>query len=202
MRIVHERSGAEHPSEAHPRILADLAADLKRRLARVETRCERLERQLETHRSALIAERRARAEIEKQDRELRQELAEIEATLAGIGQSGSADPQLPRLSNLTLLYVGGRQAQVAHLRDFAERFGATFLHHDGGIEERGAMLQGLVSRANAVLFPVDCVSHAAMLLVKRICRQSAKPVLPLRSAGLASFCAALNQCAAIAPPPR
>jgi hypothetical protein len=201
MRIVHEESGAEHPSEAHPRILADLAADLKRRLARAETRCERLERQLEAYRSALIAERRARAEIEKQDRELRQELAEIEATLAGIGQSGSADPQLPRLSNLTLLYVGGRQAQVAHLRDFAERFGATFLHHDGGIEERGAMLQGLVSRANAVLFPVDCVSHPAMLLMKRICRQSAKPVLPLRSAGLASFCAALNECAAIAPPP-
>lgn len=200
MRIVHERSGAEHPSEAHPRILADLAADLKRRLARAETRCERLERQLEAYRSTLIAERRARAEIEKQDRELRQELTEIEATLAGIAQSGSADPQLPRLSNLTLLYVGGRQAQIAHLRDFAERFGATFLHHDGGIEERGATLQGLVSRANAVLFPVDCVSHAAMLLVKRICRQSGKPLLPLHSAGLASFCAALNQCAAIAPP--
>ena len=60
---------------------------------------------------------------------------------------------------------------------------------------RGNDMQGLVSRANAVLFPVDCISHSAMLLVKRICRQSGKRVLPLRSAGLASFCVALRYCA-------
>jgi Uncharacterized protein conserved in bacteria (DUF2325) len=66
------------------------------------------------------------------------------------------------------------------------------LHHDGGIEERGGLLPGLVSRADAVLFPVDCVSHAAMSLVKRLCRQAGKPFVPLRSAGLAPFCAALR----------
>jgi hypothetical protein len=199
-RIVHERSGgAEHPSEPDQRTLADLAADLKRRLATAETRCERLERQLQTCRTALEAERITRTEIEKQDNELREELAELEATLSEIARPDSADPQLPRLSNLTLLYVGGRQAQIGHLRQFAERSGATFLHHDGGVEERGGILQGLVSRADTVLFPVDCVSHAAMLLVKRICRQSAKPMLPLRSAGLASFCAALNHCATSTP---
>jgi hypothetical protein len=82
----------------------------------------------------------------------------------------------------------------------AERAGAILLHHDGGIEERGGLLPGLVSRADAVLFPVDCVSHSAMMLVKRLCRQSGKPLLPLRSAGLAPFCAALKNptfCAAV-----
>jgi hypothetical protein len=98
--------------------------------------------------------------------------------------------------------VGGRPAQIGHLREFAERSGATFLHRDGGTEERGGILQGLVSLANSVLFPVDCVSRSAMLLVKRICRQLGKPMIPLRSASLASFCAALNQCAAIALPSR
>jgi hypothetical protein len=62
------------------------------------------------------------------------------------------------------------------------------------------MLQGMISRADAVLFPVDCVSHSAMLLVKRICRQSGKPIMPLRSAGVASFCTALSRCAAIESP--
>jgi Uncharacterized protein conserved in bacteria (DUF2325) len=77
-----------------------------------------------------------------------------------------------------LLYVGGRHAQIGHLRAHAERYGAVFLHHDGGVEERGGLLPGLVSRADAVLFPVDCVSHAAMSLVKRLCRQTGKPFVP------------------------
>jgi hypothetical protein len=195
-RIVHERSGcAEHSSRPHQRILTDIAADLRRRLATAETRCERLERQLRSCRTALEAERITRIKIEKQDNELQEELAEVEATLAEIVETDGAGPEPPRLSNLTLLYVGGRQGQIGHLRQFAERSGATFLHHDGGVEERGGILQGLVSRADTVLFPVDCVSHAAMLLVKRICRHSGKPLLPLRGAGLASFCAALNHCA-------
>jgi hypothetical protein len=101
--------------------------------------------------------------------------------------------------NLTLLYVGGRQAQIGHLRAFAEGYGALFLHHDGGIEERSGLLQGLISRADAVLFPVDCISHAAMTLVKRTCRQSGKPFLPLRGAGLAPFCAILNKPTAFIP---
>jgi hypothetical protein len=195
-RIVHERSGcAEHSSRPHQRILTDIAADLRRCLATAETRCERLERQLRSCRTALEAERITRIKIEKQDNELQEELAEVEATLAEIVETDGAGPEPPRLSNLTLLYVGGRQGQIGHLRQFAERSGATFLHHDGGVEERGGILQGLVSRADTVLFPVDCVSHAAMLLVKRICRHSGKPLLPLRSARLASFCAALNHCA-------
>jgi hypothetical protein len=46
-----------------------------------------------------------------------------------------------------------------------------------------------------VLFPVDCVSHAAMLAVKRLCGQADKPFVPLRSVGLAPFCAALKDLA-------
>jgi hypothetical protein len=79
---------------------------------------------------------------------------------------------------MTLLYVGGRQARIGHLRELAERSGAEFLHHDGGIEEREGLLPGLVSRADAVVFPVDCISHAAMSLVKRLCQQGGKPFVP------------------------
>jgi hypothetical protein len=45
-------------------------------------------------------------------------------------------------------------------------------------------LQRHVSRAYVVLFPVDCISHAAMSLIKRLCRQSGKPFLALCGAVL------------------
>ena len=106
----------------------------------------------------------------------------------------------PDLTGLTVLYVGGRTNQTPRLRAVVERAGAKFLHHDGGIEERNGLLQGHISRADAVLFPVDCISHAAMSLIKRLCRQSGKPFLPLRSAGLAPFCAALNTGSVLASP--
>ena len=198
-QIALKRDGdGGRPSEPEPRTLVDLAADLKRRLATAECRCERLERRLEECGSALITERSARADAEKEGRELRQELEQLEASLAVIADGDGTSQELVRLPSLTLLYVGGRPAQIGHLRLFARHSGATFLHHDGGIEERSGLLQGLINRADAVVFPVDCISHAAMSLVKRTCLQSGKLFLPLRNAGLASFCAALNRCAALA----
>jgi hypothetical protein len=187
-QLVLKRNGeGEHPSEPEPRTLVDLAANLKRRLATAESRCERLERRLEECGSALTAERSARADAEKQARELRQELEQVEASLAAIAEGGGRTDEPVRLPNLTLLYVGGRPAQIGHLRLFARHSGTTFLHHDGGIEERSGLLQGLINRADAVLFPVDCISHAAMSLVKRTCLRSGKPFLPLRAAGLRRF---------------
>jgi hypothetical protein len=121
--------------------------------------------------------------------ELRQVIVSLRLT-DGDASGAAADTLGPL--NATLLYVGGRPTQIGHLRALSERSGGIFLHHDGGIEERGGLLPGLVSRADAVLFPVDSVSHAAISLVKRLCRQSGKPLVPLRSTGLAPFCAALQ----------
>jgi hypothetical protein len=202
-RIDRGPDRTEAPSEA---AWAALAADLKCRLDRCTSRSERLERQLTQARSALAAECLARSASEEREVELRREVEAIETSLAMAGEvadeiraevpgGAAADANAPLPIGplgATLLYVGGRPAQIGHLRAWAERCGANFLHHDGGIEERGGLLPGLVSRADAVLFPVDCVSHAAMSVVKRLCRQAGKPFLPLRSAGLAPFCAALR----------
>ena len=168
------------------------AAELKSRLARCETRRERVEAELAELRTVLAAEREARRDAEAREAVLHGELEAIEASLGNEAILGA----MPRL-DLTLLYVGGQPARVGHLRDLAERAGAAFLYHDGGVEERGGLLPGLVSRADAVLFPVDCISHAAMLRLKRLCRQAGKKFLPLRSAGLAPFCAALKDPALI-----
>jgi hypothetical protein len=192
-RIVHDRDNAVRlSSEPDSGMWVNLVADLKRRLATAQSRLEHLEREVKKCRSALQAERTAHAQAETRNSELQQELGQAEASLVDLTEISNPGDQSRLLSNLTLLYVGGRQAQIGHLRAFAERCGALFLHHDGGVEERSGLLQGLISRADAVLFPVDCISHAAMSLVKRTCRQSGKPFLPLRGAGLAPFCTALN----------
>ena len=194
-RLLEERlprddeSGVGGLSDTDGKAWKTLAGDLKCRLDAAETHRERIEGQLAESRSALAAARSARVEAEQH---LRQELEAIEASLAAAGEAGVAGGETTHGLGVTLLYVGGRQAQIGHLRAHAERSGAVFLHHDGGVEERGGLLPGLVSRADAVLFPVDCVSHAAMSLVKRLCRQTGKPFVPLRSAGLAPFCASLH----------
>ncbi|MAN79964.1 MAG: hypothetical protein CMF64_06170 [Magnetovibrio sp.] len=97
------------------------------------------------------------------------------------------------LSGRCLLYVGGRQQTVHRLKSLVEAWNGQFLHHDGGLEKSINELAGAVVKADAVVFPTDCVSHDAALQVKRLCRQSMKPFVPLRSSGVASFVAGLRQ---------
>jgi hypothetical protein len=42
------------------------------------------------------------------------------------------------------------------------------------------------------MFPVDCVSHDAVGAIKRLCRRTSKPFIPLRSSSVTSFAAALE----------
>ena len=72
-----------------------------------------------------------------------------------------------------------------------ERAGAQFLHHDGGIEQSTTLLPGLVTRADHVLFPIDCISHDAVATIKRLCRATGKPYAPLRTESLACLLSAL-----------
>lgn len=102
----------------------------------------------------------------------------------------------PDLCGRRILYVGGRDRQVAHFRDLVARRNGELLHHDGGLSESTTRLAALVQRADAVLCPVDCVSHDACLQIKHICKRAAKRFVPLRSASLAGFVEALREVAA------
>jgi hypothetical protein len=126
-----------------------------------------------------------------------QELTALEARLV----PEATDPDTPVKPDglSTLLYVGGRPGDIHRLRRFAAGLGLMLLDHDGGVEDRAGLLPGLVSRADAVCFPVDCVSHDAALAVKRLCRQAAKPCLPLRSTGLGAFMAGLARLGTPSP---
>ena len=174
--------------------LRALVADLEKRLATEGRRRVAVETRLTEARGEQARERAAREALEAETVSLRAELSMIEADI----QPENAETPW-RTDGLSLLYVGGRPNQVAHLRSLSESRGAELLHHDGGIEHHPDLLAGLTSRADIVLFPVDCVSHDAALMVKRLCRQTNKRFIPLRSASASSFLAALRPLASAAP---
>lgn len=96
------------------------------------------------------------------------------------------------LSGKVVLYVGGRHNMVAHYREMVEKYGGTFLHHDGGKESSRNLLPKMLSGADAVLCPIDCVSHDACKCVKKMCKRSSKPFVMMRSAGLSSLAKGLE----------
>jgi Uncharacterized protein conserved in bacteria (DUF2325) len=170
----------------------NLVRDLNRRLARESVRRERSDRRADDLSAALSEKDTVLAASQRERDSIVQELQLVEAHLAALVQPGlPAAGEALELSGITILYVGGRAHQVPQLKGLIERVGATFLHHDGGLEHSSALLPGLMSRADHVLFPIDCVSHDAASTIKRLCRQTGKRYEPLRTASLASLISAL-----------
>lgn len=99
----------------------------------------------------------------------------------------------PGLCGKTILYVGGMHKLVQHYRKMVEEMGGAFMHHDGGKEIAKARLANMIGQADAVLCPVDCVSHDACLSVKKHCKQSNKPYFMMRGSGLSSLAGTLEK---------
>lgn len=98
----------------------------------------------------------------------------------------------PDLVGRCVLYVGGRQNLCAHFRELVERCNGRFIYHDGGREDARAQLWDVVRQADAVLCPLDCVSHDAVHRIKRFCERNTKPLVLLPRASLAAFNRGLN----------
>lgn len=92
-----------------------------------------------------------------------------------------------------ILYVGGRHSQCGQFRTLVEYHNGRFLHHDGGREDSRQRLATILSQADAVLCPLDCVSHDAVNRVKRFCQCAAKPLVLLPRASLSAFARGLEQ---------
>lgn len=77
----------------------------------------------------------------------------------------------------TILCVGGRQGSVTGYRDAVEQTGASFLYHDGGIEQGTQVLEAGLSAADLVICQTGCVSHDAYWRVKDHCKRHGKQCL-------------------------
>ena len=174
-----------------------LIADLQRRLSQEASRRERMERRVADLTRERDSERRERSLLALREQDWRHELDAAELSLSKMLPEAETTPDLlPSLHGAALLYVGGRPHQLPQLRRLAEQWGATFVHHDGGVDDRSGLLESLVAGADLVLFPVDCVSHNAVAVVKRVSRNVGKRFVALRSSGLTSFVTALRSLAA------
>lgn len=178
-----ERAAARPAAET---VATEPVGLLQERLAAEIGRRERAEQKREQARAALAQARTELAAVRERESALDAEVGALEALLLAQGVPEARERGgVPAGS--VILYVGGRPAQVEQIRAHLATADAELMHHDGGLQERVGMLAGMISRADLVVFPVDCISHGAMHAVKRLCGQAGKPYLPLRSAGLASF---------------
>jgi len=147
----------------------------------------------------LASEREQRSATRAECVSLRAESVALQEQLRSLlGEPRQADgsPSI-HLRGSRVLVVSARPAQIVHWRALAERCGGEFLHHDGGVDDNIAGLGGLVSRADLILFPTDCVSHEAMWSAKRLAGQLGKPFRPMRTSSLAVFTHALHEMAAV-----
>lgn len=91
------------------------------------------------------------------------------------------------LAGRCILYVGGRNRLCAHFRTLVEQQNGRFIHHDGGREESPQRLDALLSQVDAVLCPVDCVSHDAVGRIRRDCKRYGKYLMLLPQSSLSAF---------------
>jgi hypothetical protein len=173
--------------------MQEAIAELNHRFESETARRKRLEDRLAATLEAGAEAQRTRHELERQCEALQQELAAVETRIGLLLPSREGPTAVPAaLCGRGVLYVGGRAHQIPQCRAIVERYGGAFLHHDAGVEHNAALLPGLISRADIVLFPVDCVSHDAVAVIKRSCSQLGKRLMPLRTSSLACLVSALG----------
>lgn len=181
-RALREKTHAE----AEAALLRSELASLESRSSALERRNAGLEHELTTARDDV-----ARLE-EAMTRMLSQAQPETCPALAACENCAEKQDGCGRECPRRVLYVGGRNNLAQHYRMLAESYGCELIHHDGGIESSCALLSGKVSSADAVICPVDCVSHEACKLVKNLCKGRMKPLALLRSSGLSSLARTLE----------
>jgi Uncharacterized protein conserved in bacteria (DUF2325) len=101
--------------------------------------------------------------------------------------TGAQRPSLAELAGKRVVYVGGRPGSNTVLRQLVESAGGDFVVHDGGIEDRKGAFAAALPKADVVVFPVDCVDHDSINLLKRVCDRHQVDYHPVRTASVASF---------------
>jgi hypothetical protein len=164
----------------------------------IATQSARRERAERLAQGAKLEAERLQAELshlQEYVRALSRELSAAEDQLRSRCASTATQdfPLATQLAGKKILYVGGRPSSTPALRDLVERHGGEFRHHDGGLEDRKGLLAAAAATVDLVVIPIDCVDHDSATNLKRLCARSGVPFVPLRSASVASFAAALAE---------
>ncbi|SFW30452.1 DUF2325 domain-containing protein [Nitrosovibrio sp. Nv17] len=102
------------------------------------------------------------------------------------------------LGGLCILCVGGRATLYPAYRRLIEASGGHFLIYRGDPQEKISYLPTLLTRADAIICPVDCVNHTVYFAIRRYCTRFGKPCAMLERSGLPTFRRGVEMLAAAA----
>jgi outer membrane murein-binding lipoprotein Lpp len=109
------------------------------------------------------------------------------ATLDALDEPDTRRAGLAGVQGKRVVYVGGRPGSNTALKALVSSAGGELVVHDGGVEDRKGLLAAALPGADLVVFPVDCIDHDSMTMLKRVCERHQVDYHPLRTASVASF---------------
>lgn len=112
---------------------------------------------------------------QKVNHRIKREIKEIVAQFSEMSTCNRACPAFD-LCRKRILIVGGITRMESLYRQLIEGAGGVFEYHDGYMKKGVRGLEGRLKRADVVLCPVSCNSHAACSLVKNLGKKHNKPV--------------------------
>lgn len=163
--------------------VAPMAAAIVEAAPRIELKAQPAPRSVDVSK---VKRRTGEAERKAMREKHRQQQARREA------ETGDKTDAKAGLEGRSFLYVGGRDCQVAHLRQIASSYGANLIHHDGGLREAVSRIDNVLPSVDCVFCPIDCISHDACIRVKTGCKKWEKAFVPLRNGSKSSFERALQ----------
>ncbi len=86
-----------------------------------------------------------------------------------------------------VLIVGGIERMEPLYRQLIEANGHLFEYHAGHLRKGGNKLENCLQRADMVLCPVNCNSHAACLQVKNLCKKHKKNLHIMKNFSLSAI---------------
>jgi hypothetical protein len=194
-QIVKLTAQASRQASADTASLADELKALQVRLAEADQRLAlHTSRREAAEQRALQEQGTAEALRESRDRALallkvvQSECHALErATLDALDQPDARRAGLAGVAGKRVVYVGGRPGSNVALKALVTSAGGELVVHDGGVEDRKGLLAAALPGADLVVFPVDCIDHDSMNMLKRVCERHQVDYHPLRTASVASF---------------
>tara|TARA_Y100001936_G_scaffold254024_1_gene323633 strand:+ start:271 stop:825 length:555 start_codon:yes stop_codon:yes gene_type:complete len=93
----------------------------------------------------------------------------------------------PDISNKCILCIGGRGKLYPEYRCLIESLGGNLLIYRGNQKGDTDRLPNLLTCADMVICPIDCVNHETYFAVKHFCKKSGKPCALLDHCDLITF---------------
>jgi hypothetical protein len=124
------------------------------------------------------------------NRRIRNEARSIIAELVAKNRCDQSCPSFD-LCQKRILIVGGMSRMELLYRELIESSGGIFEYHDGYMKKGSRQLESRLRRADVVLCPVNCNSHNACSMVKRLAKKYQKPVQMLANSSLQAISRAI-----------